>query len=172
MNKILLLTLMLFLSGCMTLTPTYKQEFSAITPLSEMAVDITPARKLYPWDLRFWNIEIRNNSNRNIIFLIDESSYVSTSGNAERLIRGQARRIHSDISQPIISIPPQSKLTETFFLEKDASLDDNILSYAPIAPLDPSKPAKFYLVFEIDKEKKTWVTNVKFIKEKDQYIMP
>ena len=147
----------LLLPGCATLVVPYKQEFKIISQVPDISVSLTPTGSI-------WNASIINNSDKTIKFLIDESCYVTTDGRVDRLIRGQTRKISSDRSQPTMSIPSKARYNDFLIPEKFASLDDYSLMYPP-NPVDLTKKAKIYLIFEINGEKKTWSSEIQFIKQ-------
>lgn len=136
----------------------YRQEYSLVNPFPEVTINITSLRN-------GWDFEITNNTENIIIFLIDESSYVTTDGQAERLVRGHTRVMHSDSAQPPLPIPPKASFKDSLFPEKIMSYGE-LAPYVSLKPVNPEALAKFYLVFEIDGKKKTVVYNVKFV-EKD-----
>ncbi len=156
--KVILASIILgiFLSGC-AMTLPYRQEYTLVNPLPEVTIGITPFGN-------GWDLEITNNTENIIKFLIDESSYVTTDGKAERLIRGHTRVIHSDSAQPPLPIPPKASFKDSLFPEK-IMLYGELAPYVSLKPVNPESLAKFYLVFEIDGKKKTVVYNVKFVKE-------
>jgi hypothetical protein len=156
----------MFLSGCATLMPIYSQQFTFAQSVPEVTMKIVPQYRG-----RVWNITAENNTDEMIKFLIDESSYVTTEGRTERLIRGNTRRIHSDLSQLAIPIPPKAKFQESMIMESDIALTDFQLSYYPVTATNPEAGGKFYFVFEINGQRKTVICDVKFIKEKDEYVL-
>jgi len=171
MKKVILIMCALLLSGCTTmpiipkLPPMPKQEFTTLTAIPGIVVDIVAVNAL-------WRFEITNKTDKTIKFLLDDSSYVSTEGKVLRLVRGQTKVMHSDTIQPNFPIPPNAKFDEILIPESAASYGGLLGSpYAfyglgvyglKVGNFDSK--GKFYLVFEIDGQKKTWISEVKFTK--------
>jgi len=159
------------MSGCATTAvykqevpkiPLYRQEFEIASSVSGITINIIATG----W---WWSVDVKNDTDETIKFLIDESSFVTTKGRAERLIRGQTRKIHSDTPQPSIPIPPEARYQGMLTLESWTSLSSGYKLMHPLPTVGNFNAlAKFYLVFEIDGEKKTWITNVKFIEIKQE----
>jgi hypothetical protein len=165
MKKICIILLLFFTSACVTLLPIYKQEFRTLNSLPEIKIAIETKAKG-----KLWELDIKNNSKETIKFLINDSSYVATTGVANRLIRGQTRRIHSDQAQPAIPIPPNARFHDFLTLEGFVNMSDFDFSYYPLVVGDPNSKGKFYLVFEINGKKKNYIIEVNFIKEKEEYF--
>lgn len=156
MKKLFLIGLMcIFLEGCATLA--YKQEFTIVSALPEIFIKLEPVGQK-------WNAEILNNTDDPIKFLLDESSYVNPDGTAVRLIRGHSRIIQSSVSQPMIPIPPHAKFNDFLIPEDKIHWAENIYFSAIAMGEKPFSVAKFYLVFEINGEKKNWISDVKYIR--------
>ena len=155
-----IIPLIIFMQGCATFSPgpSYRQEYTLTNPMPELTINISPVGSA-------WVFEITNNTDDIIKFLIDDSSYVTTDGKAERLIRGKARVIHSDSIQPSLPIPPNAMFKDFIITEGNASVGSVAFYYAA-RPANPDALAKFYLVFEINGKKKTAIYDVKFVKEK------
>ena len=109
-----------------------------------------------------WQVKAKNTSNQPAKLVWDESSYVSTSGESSRLVRGKTRVIHSGQTQPPSPIPPNATITELFVPEMHIS-SSGASFYTP-APSDPSQEAQIYLMFEVNGRKTPWTARVRFEK--------
>lgn len=162
MRKIIIIAA-LFLMGCSTVTPTftmpkpYLQSFNIVSKVSGINVSLAPVGA-------GWTVIIKNETENTIKFLIDESNYVTTVGKSERLIRGATRKIHSDAAQPLFSIPPKAFFNDILIPESMTEYFQTSL-YFPPKPGDSNKKAKIYLVFEINGQKKTWITEITYTKQ-------
>ncbi len=164
-NGLILGCLVFLLEGCITyptykaVIPQYKQEFATAASISELTVNIIPTP--YP----MWTFQITNNSEKMIKLLLDESSYVTTSGVAQRLVRGKTKVLHSDTTQPNMPIPPKAKFQDVLVLESyvpNVSLSSSPYAFMFFKVENINAKGKFYLVFEINEEKKTWITEITF----------
>jgi len=142
-------------SGCSTLQlPVYSQEYQVTQPLPGITADINLLANQ-------WGLTVRNDSDDAVKFLIEESSYVTTGGRAERLIRGQTKKLFSGFPQSSVTIPPKARYEGVIVSENFAELNDYQIQ-APSLPENPDMPARFYLVFEVAGQKKALVCEVVF----------
>ncbi|NUQ67663.1 MAG: hypothetical protein HUU18_05230 [Phycisphaerales bacterium] len=109
----------------------------------------------------FWAVIAKNNTNDVVKLVWDESTYVATTGESDRLLRGKTRLIHSGQAQPTSPIAPGSELREYCVRESAAE-------HAQFAgaPGDINKPARIILVFEIGGRKVMHESSVQFTKGK------
>jgi len=155
MKKHIIFFIVVIMAGCESFV-SYQQIINPVTLLDNIEVNVEHSSGA------LYELKVHNNSDKQIQLLWDESTYVSTKGNASRLIRGQTRRIHSGQSQPAAPIPPKASLNEFFVPESFASTDYPV--WVNPQPGNPSNPANIYFMFQIGDEKVTWHGQVKFVK--------
>ncbi|MBI4708207.1 MAG: hypothetical protein HY761_09855 [Candidatus Omnitrophica bacterium] len=161
MKKTVLL-LMLILSGCVTPQyrgyqgPIYNENFTTLQKINGISITLVPIGSA-------WTVIIQNNTDNMVKFLLDESSYVTTEGITQRLIRGQAKKIHSDMQQPFMPIPPKSKFAEVLIPERIA---DNTAWMIPPKPSNLEKSGKLYFTLESNGIKNIWIEEIKFTEVK------
>jgi hypothetical protein len=151
MMKAMISLLALTIAGCGT---TYKTVITRDSSLAGIDVGLTK-------DGNFWTVTAKNNTNRPTSLVWDESSYVSTTGQSSRLVRGQTRLIHSGQMQPPSPIPPGATITEYCIPEAQVQYAGSL--YTP--PLgNPENPARMYLVFDVNGQRQPWSATIRFVK--------
>lgn len=122
-----------------------------------------------------WTIRVRNNSDEAISILWDESSFVGSSGEATRMLRGNVRRIDTAKSQPNSPVPTNARATTTVYLERfieleetDAEMTGRFVPVSEERALEKLRDAlsdelvggRLHLVIETSDGKVTWTGKV------------
>ena len=146
-------------------TATRDHTVNEITPVAGMEVAVAPA------GVAAWRVSLKNNNPAAISIVWDESSFVSSTGVAGRLIRGETRTLDSANPQPPSPVPPGSSYVGILLAEKlmdeeeaEAKYGNKYLSTgAAQIFLDHRKKRDAYivggkinLVVSADDGKKTW----------------
>jgi hypothetical protein len=108
-----------------------------------------------------WLVRATNNSGSNAKLIWDESTYVTSAGTSDRIIRGATRVIDASRAQPFSPIASGATLEEAFVREV-------VALYGPGAiqgPADPAKTSRIVLVFEVNGRKCSHESAVSFRKE-------
>ncbi len=109
----------------------------------------------------FWRVSAKNNTRYPVSLIWDESSYISTTGNSSRLVRGKTRVIHSGQAQPASPIPPDSLLNEVFIREGLVGRT-NAFYATPVG--NPDNAARIYLMFDVNGKRIPWTASARFSK--------
>ncbi|QOI99101.1 MAG: hypothetical protein HRU70_00790 [Phycisphaeraceae bacterium] len=109
---------------------------------------------------QFWQVAVTNQTGEIVNLVWDESLYVATNGESDRIIRGKTRRIHAGQAQPVSPIAPGASLREVFV--RESSVDHAGLGGG--APADPSRNARVLLVFETGGKKAVHESSILFTK--------
>ena len=150
----LLLLSLLLLNGCVTSTaPQYRQNIVEVTPVPGLTVRITYLQTV------FWAVGVRNDTEKPVRLIWDESAYITSTGISSRLIRSSTRIIDSANEQPASPVPPRATYNEAFTAER-------FVEYARYditpQPTDPNATARMYLVFDVDGQRVGWEGEVSF----------
>ncbi len=117
--------LVLALVGCAPITQAQTMPSATIPDLvrSELVREVSPVDgaivSVSPYGAAGWRIQVENNTDAPMSVLLDESSFVGSTGEAGgRLINGNVRKIDAAKAQPAAPVPPHAKFREAVFAEK------------------------------------------------------